>query len=163
VLPRGCWADGRSASRHAHEIAEYDALPKPVQKKPGPPILIGGGGPKVFKARGARGRDRRINPHMRGRMVTAEAAASASGAETLKKPIGFREGAGALDDIELQIRPLVCRDHDESALGLLRDPRSRPLRRDTEEVLGFRRRVARNDPEMITSGCPQRAVGCQTS
>ncbi len=44
-----------------YRITDYASWPKPVQK-PGPPILIGGGGKRVLSIAGARGRHRRHQP-----------------------------------------------------------------------------------------------------
>jgi probable F420-dependent oxidoreductase len=114
---KGCWADGPFTFEGTHyQVREYDAMPKPVQK-PGLPILIGGGGPKVLKLAGREANIVGINPNLRAGAVTADAAASASGAETLKKLEWIREGAGdRFGDIELQIRYFVCAITDD-ALG----------------------------------------------
>src|SRR6476660_4849614 len=46
---RGAWAEGSFSFKGEHyTITDYDGLPKPLQQ-PGPPILIGGGGPKVLR------------------------------------------------------------------------------------------------------------------
>lgn len=45
---RGLWADGELTHSGEHyRITGLDGLPKPVQR-PGPPVLIGGGGPKLL-------------------------------------------------------------------------------------------------------------------
>src|SRR5687768_532705 len=48
AIYKGLWADGPFSFDGDHyRITDLDGLPKPVQR-PGPPILIGGGGPKVL-------------------------------------------------------------------------------------------------------------------
>ncbi|MFN8622442.1 MAG: TIGR03621 family F420-dependent LLM class oxidoreductase [Chloroflexota bacterium] len=46
---KGCFADGPFSFAGEHyTITEYDALPKPVQR-PGPPLMIGGGGRRTLE------------------------------------------------------------------------------------------------------------------
>jgi probable F420-dependent oxidoreductase len=145
---KGCWADGPFSFRGEHyTITDYEAIPKPVQK-PGPPILIGGGAPKVLRLAGREANIVGINPNLRAGAVTTDAAASASREETLKKLGWIREGAGArFDDIELQIRYFVCAITDDAhgfatavAPGFDTTP---------EEVLGSGAALIGTVPEMI--------------
>jgi probable F420-dependent oxidoreductase len=112
---KGCWADDPFSFEGTHyQIRDYDAIPKPVQK-PGPPILIGGGGPKVLRLAGREANIVGINPNLRAGAVTTEAAASSSGTETVKKLGWIREGAGKrFDEIELQIRYFLCAITDDA-------------------------------------------------
>jgi probable F420-dependent oxidoreductase len=112
---KGCWADDPFSFEGTHyQIRDYDAIPKPVQK-PGPPILIGGGGPKVLRLAGREANIVGINPNLRAGAVTTDAAATASGAETVNKLGWIKEGAGKrFDDIELQIRYFLCAITDDA-------------------------------------------------
>ncbi len=115
---KGCWADGPFSFHGEHyDITDYDGLPKPRQQ-PHPPILIGGGGPKILRLAGREADIVGINPNLRAGKVTADAATTATAAETAKKIGYIREGAGArFDDIELQIRYFVTAITDD-ATGL---------------------------------------------
>jgi probable F420-dependent oxidoreductase len=145
---KGCWGDGPFSFKGEHyTIDGYDATPKPVQK-PGPPILIGGGGPKVLRLAGREASIVGINPNLRAGAVTTEAAKSASREETVKKLGWIREGAGErFDEIELQIRYFVCAITDDAtgfatavAPGFDATP---------EEVLGSGAALIGTIPEMI--------------
>ncbi|MBM3674564.1 MAG: TIGR03621 family F420-dependent LLM class oxidoreductase [Actinobacteria bacterium] len=102
---KGAWADGAHSFAGKHyTISEYDAIPKPTQR-PGPPILIGGGGPKLLRLAGREADIVGINPNLRAGAVTNDAATD-SVAENIDRKVGWiREGAGArFDDLTLQIR-----------------------------------------------------------
>ena len=145
---KGCWSEGPFSFDGTHyQIRDYDAMPKPKQK-PGPPILIGGGGPKVLRLAGREANIVGINPNLRAGAVTADAAASASGAETVKKLGWIKEGAGErFDDIELQIRYFLCSITDDArgfAAAVAPGFDSTP-----EEVLGSGTALLGTIPEMI--------------
>ena len=145
---KGCWADGPFSFSGTHyQISDYDAQPKPVQSS-GPPILIGGGGPKVLRLAGREADIVGINPNLRAGAVTTDAATSASGAETVKKLGWIREGAGdRFDAIELQIRYFMCAITDD-AMGFA--GRVAPALETTpEEVLGSGAALIGTIPEMI--------------
>jgi probable F420-dependent oxidoreductase len=145
---KGCWADGPFSFTGEHyTITDYDAIPKPTQK-PGPPILIGGGGPKVLRLAGREANIVGINPNLRAGAVTADAAASASREETIKKLGWIREGAGdRFDDIELQIRYFLCSITDD-ALGFATAV-APGFDTTPEEVLGSGAALLGTIPEMI--------------
>jgi probable F420-dependent oxidoreductase len=145
---KGCWADGPFSFKGEHyTITDYDAIPKPTQK-PGPPILIGGGGPKVLRLAGREASIVGINPNLRAGAVTADAAASASREETIKKLGWIREGAGdRFDDIELQIRYFLCSITDD-ALGFATAV-APGFDTTPEEVLGSGAALLGTIPEMI--------------
>ena len=104
---KGCFSGEKfSFSGDHYTITDYVGIPKPVQSKL--PILIGGGGPKILGLAGREADIIGINPNLRVGAITADAAATASGAETLKKIEYIKAGAGdRFDDIELQIRYFV--------------------------------------------------------
>ena len=102
---KGCWADGAFSYAGEHyTITDYDATPKPIQK-PGPPILIGGGGRKVLTLAGREADIVGINPNLKAGELSGDQAADTVAAQTERKIGWIRDGAGdRFDDIELQIR-----------------------------------------------------------
>jgi probable F420-dependent oxidoreductase len=104
---KGCFSGERFSFAGSHyTITDYVATPVPAQAKV--PILIGGGAPKILGLAGREADIIGINPNLRVGAVTADAARSASSAETAKKVQWIRDGAGSrFDDIELQIRYFV--------------------------------------------------------
>ena len=101
---KGCWGpEPFSFSGEHYTITDYDGIPKPTQQPP--PILVGGGGPRVLRLAGREADIIGINPNLRAGAVTNDAAAD-SLAEKVDEKVGWiKEGAGArFDDLELQIR-----------------------------------------------------------
>jgi probable F420-dependent oxidoreductase len=101
---KGCWGpEPFSFSGEHYTITDYDGIPKPTQQPP--PILVGGGGPRVLRLAGREADIVGINPNLRAGAVTNDAAAD-SLAEKVDEKVGWiKEGAGArFDDLELQIR-----------------------------------------------------------
>ena len=105
---RSCFSGEAFSFRGEHyAITDYTAKPRPVQPG-GVPILIGGGAPKILGLAGREADIIGINPNLRVGAITADAARSASAAETARKLEWIRAAAGArFDDIELQIRYFV--------------------------------------------------------
>ncbi len=118
AVVNGAWGSGPFSFSGAHyTITDYDAVPKPVQQ-PRPPILIGGGGPKVLRLAGREADIVGINPNLRKGAITDDAVKSALAKETLEKVGWIKEGAGdRFDDLELQIRYFVAAITDDP-LGL---------------------------------------------
>jgi len=104
---KGCFSGKPFSFEGAHyTIKEYTAKPAPLQSHV--PVLIGGGAPKILGLAGREADIVGINPNLRVGAITADAAKSASGDETLKKLDWIKQGAGdRFDDIELQIRYFV--------------------------------------------------------
>lgn len=102
---KGSWAAEPFGFQGEHyTIAEYAGIPKPVQQ-PHPPILIGGGGPKLLRLAGREADIVGINPNLRAGAVTNDAVADSVAEMIAKKVDWVREGAGdRFDDLELQIR-----------------------------------------------------------
>ena len=113
---KGLWADGAySFSGEHYTIAGMDGLPKPVQK-PGPPILIGGGGPKVLGIAGRHADIVGINPSIPSGAVDAEAARDAAADRVDQKVEWLKAGAGdRFDDLELNALVFVVNVTDDTA------------------------------------------------
>jgi probable F420-dependent oxidoreductase len=111
---KGTWGDGAfSLDGEHYTITNYDAMPKPVQR-PRPPILIGGGGPKLLRLAGAEADIVGINPNLRKGEVSADAVQDSVAAMTKQKIEWVREGAGdRFDDLELQIRYFMAAITDD--------------------------------------------------
>src|SRR5438132_1254629 len=105
AILKGSWGDGPFSldGRH-YTIKNYDGIPKPTQK-PHPPILVGGGGPKLLRLAGREADIVGINPNLRAGEISSDAVQDTVAAMTKQKIEWVREGAGdRFDDLELQIR-----------------------------------------------------------
>jgi probable F420-dependent oxidoreductase len=102
---KGCWgAEPFSFSGDHYTITDYNGIPKPTQQ-PGPPILVGGGAPRVLRLAGREADIVGINPNLRAGAVTNDAAADSVAEMIDQKVEWIREGAGdRFDDLELQVR-----------------------------------------------------------
>jgi len=111
------WGDGPFDLTGEHyTITGYDAMPKPVQQ-PRPPILVGGGGPKVLRLAGQVADIVGINPILRAGEIGADAARDTLGGSVERKLGYVREGAGErFDQLELQVRYFMATVTDD-ALG----------------------------------------------
>ncbi|MGH8984817.1 MAG: TIGR03621 family F420-dependent LLM class oxidoreductase [Acidimicrobiia bacterium] len=95
-----------------YAINNYDGIPKPVQQQP--PILVGGGGPKLLRLAGREADIVGINPNLRKGAVTNDAVQNSVAEATKQKVEWVREGAGSrFDDLELQIRYFMCAVTDD--------------------------------------------------
>ncbi|MHB2015823.1 MAG: TIGR03621 family F420-dependent LLM class oxidoreductase [Candidatus Xenobia bacterium] len=101
AVMRGLFADGKfSYQGKYYTIRNLDGLPKPVQK-PGPPVLIGGGGPKMLRTAAQCADIVGINIDLRSGVIDGGAAANATADKTAEKVQWVREVAG--DRVELNI------------------------------------------------------------
>lgn len=102
---KGCFAEGAFSYAGSHyTITNYDGLPKPAQR-PGPPVLIGGGGKRVLSIAARHADIIGINGTMAAGAVGPEALASMTAeAVDAKVAIVADKGADRLDAIELNVR-----------------------------------------------------------
>jgi len=119
---KGLFADGPLTYAGEHyTITELDGLPKPTQR-PGPPVIIGGGRPRVLKIAAQEADIVGINPSLHAGHVGPEAAADSTAAATDKKLGWVREAAGdRFDDLELNmliVASVLTDDRDGTLEGL---------------------------------------------
>jgi probable F420-dependent oxidoreductase len=116
AVVKGAWSGDQFSYKGDHyAITDYTGIPAPVQK-PHPPIVIGGGAPKVLRLAGREADIVGINPNLRKGAITDDAVKSAVAEETRKKIGWVKEGAGdRFDDIELQIRYFLAAITDDAS------------------------------------------------
>ena len=97
-----------------YRITDYASWPEPVQK-PGPPILIGGGGKRVLSIAAREADIVGVNPNLRDGEIDASMRRRDSLQEQTDRKIEWiRDAAGArLDDIEIQMRFFVGKITDD--------------------------------------------------
>lgn len=82
---------------------EFEGVPRPVQH-PHPPIMVGGGSPRILKLAGKEADIVSLNFNNRSGILGPEGVLSSTASETEKKINWIREGAGPrFDDIEIEI------------------------------------------------------------
>jgi probable F420-dependent oxidoreductase len=103
-LLRACFADGEVKVDHAGVFAQgFEALPKPVQPN-GPPIMIGGGSPKVLRLAAAKADIVSVNFDNSSGTIGSFGVGSGTADQTATKVGWVREGAGdRFADLELEI------------------------------------------------------------
>jgi probable F420-dependent oxidoreductase len=101
---KGLFAPGPFSYEGKHyRISGLDGLPKPVQQ-PGPPVLIGGGGPRVLALAGREADIVGVNPAVRSGRVDADASRDAMAGATDRKLGWVRQAAGdRYADLELNM------------------------------------------------------------
>jgi probable F420-dependent oxidoreductase len=107
--------DTFSFSGDHYTISHYNGLPKPVQQ-PLPPILIGGGGPRVLKFAAREADIVGINGTLTAGVVGPEAISTMTAASVDEKvAIVAAAGAHRISDIELNIRTFFVKVTDDRA------------------------------------------------
>jgi probable F420-dependent oxidoreductase len=116
---KGLWADGPCSFKGEHyTIRGLDGLPKPVQR-PGPPILIGGGGPKVLGIAAKYADIIGINPSIPSGQVDLAAAQDAMAERIDQKLQWVKDAAGdRFDDIELNMLVFLVNVTDDQTSAL---------------------------------------------
>lgn len=113
---RGLWSDGPVTFEGEHyRITGHDGLPKPTRPG-GPPVLIGGGGPRMLRFAGAHADIVGINPSIHSGAIDADAARDAGADRFEQKLAWVREGAGdRFDDLELNALVFLANVTDDAA------------------------------------------------
>ena len=94
---------GRPAATDGTHVQVRDMSPLPLLDSP-PPIMVGGGAPRVLRFAGAEADIVSINFNNRSGVLGADSVASSGHEETVKKLGWVREGAGdRYDDVELEV------------------------------------------------------------
>ncbi|MGH9136005.1 MAG: TIGR03621 family F420-dependent LLM class oxidoreductase [Acidimicrobiales bacterium] len=104
TVVRGLWGESAFTFEGEHyRITDLDGLPKPVQR-PHPPILIGGGGPKVLRVAAKHADIVSINPRLHRGVADVEAARDAVASRVDEKIAALRAAAGdRFDELELNV------------------------------------------------------------
>ena len=107
----GLWADGPCTVDGQHyTVRDLDGFPKPVSTagsppRPGPPILIGGGGRKILTLAARRADMIGLNIALGSGRIDESAGPTATDEATLEKVGWIRDAAGdRFDQLELQVR-----------------------------------------------------------
>ena len=100
---KGLWGDGpvNHAGEH-YRITGHDGTPKPLQR-PHPPILIGGGGPRMLSIAAREADIVGINPDLSAGVMAAGAADATGESVDRKVDIVRKAAGGRIDEIELHV------------------------------------------------------------
>ena len=113
---KGTMGEGAfSFSGDHYTVTNYDGLPKPAQK-PGPPVLIGGGGKRVLSIAAREADIVGINGTLDAGVIGPEAVSTMTAAAVDEKvDIVAAAGAHRLDSIEMNIRTFFVKVTDDRA------------------------------------------------
>jgi probable F420-dependent oxidoreductase len=105
TVVKALFADGPAVFEGEHyRVSGLEGTPKPRQR-PGPPLLLGGGGRRMLSLAGREADIVGLNPTLTAGVIDANAGPSATAEATEQKLRWIAEGAGdRYDDIELQTR-----------------------------------------------------------
>lgn len=105
AIVKGLFADGPVTHHGEHyRVTGLEGTPKPVQK-PGPPILIGGGGKRVLSLAARTADIVGINVNLAGGVIDANVGPDATVEATDQKIAWIRDAAGdRFEKLELQVR-----------------------------------------------------------
>jgi probable F420-dependent oxidoreductase len=128
---RGAMGPGAfSFSGEHYEIADYDGFPKPVQR-PCPPILIGGGGPRVLGIAAREADIVGVNGTLAAGVFGPEAFATMTAAAVAEKvAVVIAEAGERLEHIEMNIRTFFNSVTDDRARSV--DSIARAIRVDPD-------------------------------
>lgn len=103
-LLRACFAEGELDVHGEHlRAAGFEAVPKPVQR-PGPPVMIGGGSPRVLRLAGQVADIVSLNFNNSSGQIGAIGVGTSTAEATAEKVGWIKEGAGdRFVDLELEI------------------------------------------------------------
>jgi probable F420-dependent oxidoreductase len=104
AILKGLMAEGSFTFHGKHySVTDLDGAPKPVQR-PHPPLIIGGGAPKILGLAAREAAIVGVNANLRGGVaISDDAARSMTAAATDQKIAWLREAAGArFADLEIQ-------------------------------------------------------------
>ncbi|MDQ4068336.1 MAG: TIGR03621 family F420-dependent LLM class oxidoreductase [Actinomycetota bacterium] len=119
---KGLLVGGKFSFRGRHyTVSDHPGTPLPVQR-PRPPILVGGGGPRILALAGREADIVSVNFDLRSGSIGPQVAATATAERTAEKVGWVREAGGdRFDDIELSYTAyltMVTDDRHEVAAGL---------------------------------------------
>jgi probable F420-dependent oxidoreductase len=114
AIVKGLFADGPVTHHGAHyRVTDLEGTPKPLQR-PGPPLLIGGGGKRVLSLAAREADIVGINVNLAGGVIDASVGPNATVDATDEKIAWIREAAGdRFDELELQVRVHVATITDD--------------------------------------------------
>jgi probable F420-dependent oxidoreductase len=115
AVVKGAWGNEPfNYTGPSYTIRSYNGIPKPMQR-PHPPILVGGGGPRLLRLAGREADIVGINPNLRAGAITNDAVKTSLADETAQKIAWVRDGAGSrFDELELQIRYFLAAITDDA-------------------------------------------------
>src|SRR3546814_17709767 len=128
AVVKGCFAPGPFSFEGEHyRITSYDGLPKPTQTPP--PLLIGGGAPRVLSISASQADIVGINPSIHSGQVDTDSAQDGAAARTDQKLRRVRQAAAdRSDDLEATLLPpdLICTDDSKRPATPMAPPYSLP-------------------------------------
>jgi probable F420-dependent oxidoreductase len=109
AVVKGLFAEGSFSYQGKHyRVTELDGRPKPLQQ-PHPPLLVGGGGPRVLRLAAREADIVGVNPAIRAGQINADAARDGVAATTDRKLGWVRAEAGdRYADIEINFLIYAC-------------------------------------------------------